>query len=134
MNFSIEKSILGWKSTTGKPAFQSNFKFTYVQLTFMLHYRIHGFLCTQLSVRKAFQSKVFHLRAAMKTQCFANIWKASLAPFSPLNYVPIARSVATERGGMGGGEQGAMPPSAPPPPFNFLTKQGPTVSISNITK
>ena len=27
MNFSIEKSILGWKSTTGKAAFQSDFKF-----------------------------------------------------------------------------------------------------------
>ena len=26
-NFSTEKSILGWKSTSGKAAFQSNFKF-----------------------------------------------------------------------------------------------------------
>ena len=26
-NFYIEKSILGWKSTAGKAAFQSNFKF-----------------------------------------------------------------------------------------------------------
>ena len=26
-NFLIEKSILGWKSTIGKAAFQSNFKF-----------------------------------------------------------------------------------------------------------
>ena len=34
----------------------------------------------------AFQSYVFHLsieRAAMKTQCFVNIWKAFLAPFAP---------------------------------------------------
>ena len=46
---------------------------TYLQLTFMLHYRIHGFLRTELLVRKAFQSYVFHLRAALRTQCFANI-------------------------------------------------------------
>ena len=26
-NFPIKKGILGWKSTTGKAAFQSNFKF-----------------------------------------------------------------------------------------------------------
>ena len=39
-------------------------------------YRIHGFLLTELTVRKAFQSYIFHLsieRAAMKTQYFANI-------------------------------------------------------------
>ena len=42
----------------------------YVQLTFMLHYRIHGFLLTELTVWKAFQSYVFHLnfeRAAIKS-------------------------------------------------------------------
>ena len=48
---------------TGKVAFQSNFKFyvrdtlkilTYVQLTSILHYRIHDFLGTELSVRKTF--------------------------------------------------------------------------------
>ena len=67
MNFSIEKSILGWKSTAGKAVFQSDFKFkvgdtlmflTYVQLTFMSHYRIHGFLPTELSVRKVGASKL----------------------------------------------------------------------------
>ena len=42
----------------------------------MLHYRIRGF-----------QSEVFHLKAAMKTQWFANIWKVALAPFAPSNYV-----------------------------------------------
>ena len=50
--FSIDKSILGWKSTTGKAAVQSNFKFWIRDtlnlfdlraLAFILHYRIHGF-------------------------------------------------------------------------------------------
>ena len=47
---------------------------TYVQLTFMLHYRIHGFLLLKLTVRKAFQSHAFQFsieRTAMKTQ---GIW------------------------------------------------------------
>ena len=43
----------------------------------MLHYRIHGFLRTDLLVRNFFQSEVFHLRAAIKTQSFANNWKAA---------------------------------------------------------
>ena len=47
----------------------------------MLQYRIHGFLRTELLVWNLFQSEVFHLRAAMKTQCFANILKAALASF-----------------------------------------------------
>ena len=38
--------------------------------------------------QKAFPSQVFHLRAAMKTQRFANIWKTALAPFAPSNYAP----------------------------------------------
>ena len=46
---------------------------TYVLLTFMLYYRIHGFLRTELLVRNSFQSEVLHLRTAMKTQRFANI-------------------------------------------------------------
>ena len=57
----------------------------------MLHYRIHCFLLTELTVRKAFQSYVFHLsieRAAMKTQHFTNIWKAALASFAPSNCAP----------------------------------------------
>ena len=39
----------------------------------MLHYRIHGFLGTELLVWNSFQSEVFHLRAAVKMQSFANI-------------------------------------------------------------
>ena len=46
---------------------------TYVQLTYMLHYRILDFLCTELLIRNSFQAEVFHLRAAIKTQHFANI-------------------------------------------------------------
>ena len=34
------------------------FFFTYVQLTFILHYRIPGFLLTELSFRKAGSSKL----------------------------------------------------------------------------
>ena len=58
----------------------------------MLHCRTHGFLPLELTVRKAFQSHVFQFsieRAAMKTQHFANICKAALAPFTlPPNYAP----------------------------------------------
>ena len=47
---------------------------TYVQLTVMLHYRIQGFLHTELLlVQNSFQSEGFCLRAAMKTQRLANI-------------------------------------------------------------
>ena len=46
---------------------------TYVQLTVMLHHRIHGFLQTELLVRNSLQREAFRLRAAMKTQHFANI-------------------------------------------------------------
>ena len=45
---------------------------TYLQLTYMLHYKIHGFL------RFSFE------RAAMKTKGFSSIWKVALAPFAPL--------------------------------------------------
>ena len=41
--------------------------FTYVQLAVMLHQRIHGFLQTALLAQSSFQTKVFHLKAAMKT-------------------------------------------------------------------
>ena len=50
----------------------------------MLHRRITDFLCSEVLVRNSFKSEVFHLRAAMKTQRFANIWKAALAPFAPI--------------------------------------------------
>ena len=39
----------------------------------MLHYRIDGFLHTELLIRDSFQSEGFHLRVAMKTQRLANI-------------------------------------------------------------
>ena len=35
------------------------FFFTYMQLTVMLHYRVHSFLRTELLVRNLFQSEVF---------------------------------------------------------------------------
>ena len=60
-----------------------------MQLTVMLHYRVHGFLLTGLLVRNSFQSEAFRLRAAMKTQLLAYIWKAALAPFSASNYAPV---------------------------------------------
>ena len=49
--------------------------FTYVQLTVMLHYRIHAFLHTELLVWNSFQnqSEGFRLSAAMKTQRLAYI-------------------------------------------------------------
>ena len=39
----------------------------------MLHYTVHGFLRTKLSLWNLLQDEAFHLRAAMKTQRFANI-------------------------------------------------------------
>ena len=50
----------------------------------MLHYRIHGFLLSELSVRKAGALKLQFLfeGAAIKIQHFANIWKVLLSPFS----------------------------------------------------
>ena len=53
----------------------------------MLHYRLRGFLLTELTVPKAFQIYIFCLsieRAAVKTKHFANISEADLAPFAPL--------------------------------------------------
>ena len=38
----------------------------------MLHYRIHGHLRTELLFRNSFESEVFHLRAAIKTERCAN--------------------------------------------------------------
>ena len=46
---------------------------TYVQLMFMLHYRIHVYLRTELLARNSFQGNVFYLIVAMKTQPFTNI-------------------------------------------------------------
>ena len=46
---------------------------TYVKLTVMLHHTTHDFLGMESLVRNSFQSEVFHLRAAMKTQRFSNI-------------------------------------------------------------
>ena len=66
--FPIKFEVLGWRHI--------KVFFAYVQLPFMLRYRIHGFLLTELAVRKAFQSYVFHLsieRAAMKTKHSVNI-------------------------------------------------------------
>ena len=63
-----------------------------MQQTFMLHYRIHCFLLTELTVSKACQIYVFQLsieRAAMKAQHFANIWEAALAPFAPPLTTPL---------------------------------------------
>ena len=45
----------------------------------MLHYRIHGSLTQGINI-----SEDVILTAAIKTQRFANIWKAALAPFAPL--------------------------------------------------
>ena len=49
----------------------------------MLHYRINGFLHTELLFQNSFQSEGLCLRAAMKMQRLANIWKGALAPFAP---------------------------------------------------
>ena len=81
-NFSIEKTILGWKSTSSKAAFQSNFKFRVGGKLKIFDLRATN--STDLSVWMACQSYVFHLRAAIKTQRFANIWKEALAVFVPL--------------------------------------------------
>ena len=43
----------------------------------MLHFRIHDFLCFSFET------------AAMKTQHFANIWKAALVPIAHSNYATV---------------------------------------------
>ena len=54
----------------------------------MLHYRIHGFLLTELTVPKTFQGYAYSLKNWENSNestlfYFANIWKAALAPFAP---------------------------------------------------
>ena len=49
---------------------------TYVQLTYMLHYRIYGF-CFSFE------------RAGRKIRDFASIWKAALVPFAPSNCTSV---------------------------------------------
>ena len=62
---------------------------TCVLLTFMLYYRIHGFLLTEWSVRKAFQSYVFHLRQQHWKHSILLIFERKIYPFfPPCNYAP----------------------------------------------
>ena len=52
-----------------------------MQLTFMLHYKIHGFLLMELTVRRTFHSHVFQLgieRAAMKAHSLSVIFEIRL--------------------------------------------------------
>ena len=63
----------------------------------MLHYRIDGFLHTELLIRDSFQSEGFHLRVPMKTQRLANIWKPALAPFCPALTTPLG--ITMDHGG-----------------------------------
>ena len=46
---------------------------TYVQLTVMLYYRIHGLVHTELLVRNSFQSEGFRLTVEIKKQRLAKI-------------------------------------------------------------
>ena len=73
---------------TGKARLQSNFKMkthqsfeTYEPLTFILNYKIYGFLTDGTLHSKGAPN--FH-QGVMKTQLFANILKAALAPFFPI--------------------------------------------------
>ena len=57
-----------------------------MQLTFKLHYRIHGFLLMELTAGKASQSHVFHeycKSSKENADHFANISKVVLVPFAP---------------------------------------------------
>ena len=62
---------------------------TCVLLTFMLHYRIHGFLLTEWSVRKAFQSYVFHLRQQHWKHSILLIFERKIYPFFPPVTTPL---------------------------------------------
>ena len=61
--------------------------FTYVQLTFSLHYRIHGFLLKELTEgvsESRFSIEYERWESSNEnTEHFANIWKVALAPFAP---------------------------------------------------
>ena len=46
---------------------------TYVQLTVMLYYRIHGLVHTELLVRNSFQSEGFRLTVEIKKQRLGKI-------------------------------------------------------------
>ena len=104
INFSIQITKLHrLKLNTSKILLLFNFsnvRAIFIRLLSIIHlplfptisdYRFHGFLLTELTVRKAFQSYVFHLSiegAAMKKRNFANTCKATLAPFALSNYAP----------------------------------------------
>ena len=83
--FPIKFQVLDWRNT-------SNVFFTYVQLTFMLHHRMQGFLLMGLTVRKAFHGHDFELsieRAAMKTQSISLLFeKQQICLLPPPNYAP----------------------------------------------
>ena len=87
--FFIEKSILGWKSTTDKVAFQSYFKFKVEDINFfylyaltcMLHYRIYGFLLTKLSVRKTGSSKLQFEESTNENTVFGYYLKGGFSSF-----------------------------------------------------
>ena len=93
------KSILGWESTTGKAAFQSNFKFSVEDTLNVFHLhatniyvtrlqdRIHFFLLKELTEdvsESRFSIEYERWESSNEnTEHFANIWMAALAPFAP---------------------------------------------------
>ena len=91
VSFFIEKSILGWKSASDKAAFKSNFKFEdgdtlrfliYRQLTFMLHYRNHGFLRMEFSISEGVWNLSFSFEGYENT--FHYYLKSGFSLFCPL--------------------------------------------------
>ena len=62
----------------------------------MLHYRIHGFLLTELTVRKAFQGYVFsleHWESSNEKIASRQYLKDGFSPFSPPLTTPLRRSI-----------------------------------------
>ena len=120
--FFIEKSILGWKSTTGKVVFQSYFKFKVEDIKFfylyaltcMLHYRIYGFLLTKLSVRKTRSSKLQFEESTNENTVFGYYLKGRFSSFCYPLTTPLwgflVLSILQKR--LEGGK--FLPPSSPP--------------------
>ena len=65
------------------------FFLTNVHLTVMLHYRIQGFLRTELLVRNSFQSEVFHLRERQWKHRVSRIFERRLLPLLPPLTTPL---------------------------------------------
>ena len=87
MKFPIKFQVLCWRHIK---------VFSVNAWTFMIHYRIHGFLLTELTVRKAFQGYVFsleHWESSNEKIAFRQYLKDGFSPLFPPLTTPLRRSI-----------------------------------------